>query len=561
MLEHDVKSFAQCILRAVDTEVSRAVDQLISSDDLPGLGRITVDPGRYADSESYLRDVQCLALLKKFNDADAVLQKRLEDEAVLTFLKCETECARTNLRLADFVYNTCLFEGNKDERLWTYVRQVKRIVARWLGPLPTELRMRFGKGATMSDRGRLTTIMDKMSSTPTMTRDAEICIPFWTRTAWFRALASDSPHKSEPLVVEGNRFATVPKDCRKRRCIAVEPSLNIAYQLAVGKVLRSRLKRLGIDLDNGQVLHRRLARAASVDGKYATLDLSNASDTICRNLVRMILPPMWHDLLDYLRSPKTSVNGKWHVLEKFSSMGNGFTFELETLLFLALIHALDPANLQPGEHLFVYGDDIIVSTPYARSAVAVLKWAGFTLNMEKSFTSGDFRESCGGDYFKGRAVRPIHLEEAPSQPTDWIALANKLYRLAVDSYWGGNYELAQAVRTSEVLGWLMPAWAYCISQIPNAYRNCRGPSGRPDPKTGWAFSGDGWIYDSSEKWTHSTRGGIRYFKRLMTYQRRRPLTKYPGSVALAALVYGVPSDGMVPRGTPTMTHLTEAPFS
>lgn len=560
MLEDAVKSMAQLIFRAVDTQVSRECQKHLQTGNLAGIGSITVDPGRYPDSESYFRDCQCVALLKKFNDVDAEMVKGLEEKARQTFRDCELQCAYTNRRLSDFIHNTAFFDG-KDERLWAYVQKVRKILRHWLGRVPDALtNPRFGKGATLSDKGRLTTIMDKMSSTPTMTRDADICIPFWTETLWFRALASEIPNKSNPLVVEGNRFATVPKDCRKRRCIAVEPSLNITYQLCVGKELRHRLKRIGIDLDKGQVLHRRLAREASLKGNYATLDLSNASDTICKNLVQALLPPMWFELLASLRSPKTQVDGQWYKLEKFSSMGCGFTFELETLLFAALICGLDD-SIRPGENLYVYGDDIIVSTPYARGAVGVLQWAGFTINMEKSFTEGAFRESCGGDYFGGRAVRPCHLEEAPARPTDWIAMANKLYCTAVETYWSGDYELCKELRTSEVLGWLMPAWSHCISQLPIMNRKIRGPYGRL-VNGEYLLAGDAWIYDSREKWITCHDRGIRYVRGILSTPKwKRSLLKYPGTVALAALVYGVPSDGQAPRGVGQKARCRWVPFS
>lgn len=547
MLDHDVKSMARLIFRAVGTPVGRECLKALENDDLAGFGRITVDPRCYADSESYFRDVQCVSLLKKFNDErDVRLQKELEKKALQSFTDCELQCAYTNRRLSDFIHNTAFYDG-KDERLWRYLQKVKRLIRAWLGPLPQELSLKFGKGATFSDSGRLTTIMDKMSSQPTMTEEADICLPFWVRTSWFRALTHESPHRSEPERVRGNRFATVPKDCRKRRCIAVEPSLNIAYQLSVGQVIRERLKRIGIDLDKGQVLHRALAREASSSGIYATLDLSNASDTVSKNLVRLLLPPMWLAVLESLRSPATQVNGRWYVLEKFSSMGNGFTFELETLLFTALLAGLDE-RLQPGENLFVYGDDIVVDSSFSESAIGVLTWAGFSLNKEKSYASGVFRESCGGDYFDGRAVRPCHLEEAPSHPTDWFAMANRLYCTAVETYWGGDYELAAQTPTHVVLGWFRPAWSHCISQLPNRYRKYRGPYGRV-VNGEVNFAGDRWIYDSQEKWNQKRMWGIRYIRGLTRVFGRRKLTRYPGLVALAALVYGVPSSGVVPKGS------------
>lgn len=548
MLEHDVKSVAQLIFSAVESPVAAKCREALNSNNLAGFGAIRVDPSSYDNAEDYFLDAQCVAFLKKYDTGAS--SEELERNARTLFHQCEVQCARTNRRMSDFVYNTAFFDG-KDERLWAYVQRCKKLLRSWLGPLPTDLdQAKFGKGATFSDKGRLTTIMDKMSSRPTITPSARCVLDLWTRTAWFRALACEIPHNSEPEDVEGNRFATVPKDSTKRRCIAVEPSLNVYFQLGAGRVLRSRLKRIGIDLDRNQAVHRKMARAASLDESYATLDLSNASDTVARRLVQVLLPQQWFELLDCLRSPKTQVDGKWYLLEKFSSMGNGFTFELETLVFLTLLAALDP-ELRPGENLFVYGDDIIIPTKYASSAVHALEWAGFTVNKEKSFVMGRFRESCGGDYFDGRAVRPCYLKEAPSQPTDWIALANSLWRTAVETYLQGDFGLAEALPKSVVLGPFHKAWLHCVSRIPTEYRRCKGPVGL----------GDVVLHTPTREWKYVWRNSIRYFPAVIVSSRRRRLSKYPGSVALAALVYGVPSTGVSPRGARQTVVRREVPFS
>jgi len=115
-----------------------------------------------------------------------------------------------------------------------------------------------------------------------------------------------------------------------------------------------------------------------------------------------------------LRSPKTFFKGQWHVLEKFSSMGNGYTFELETVIFSAITAAVhemvtgEAAKLH--QNVFVYGDDIICKTDVSLDVIAALRWFGFSLNERKSFVSGPFRESCGGDYFNGVPVRAHFFE-------------------------------------------------------------------------------------------------------------------------------------------------------
>lgn len=565
MLDHNVKSAAELIFQAVESPVAAQCREALKRNNPAEFGAIRVDPCGYSNPEDYFRDVQCVSFLKKLDAPDN--QEELVRKAKILFQTCEAQCARTNIRMSDFVYNTAFYDG-KDERLWTYVRRCKKLLRSWLGPLPTDLgNAKFGKGATYSDKGRQITIPDKMSSRPTITPNARFALDLWVRTSWFRALAYECPHNSEPADVEGNRFDTVPKDSTKRRCIAVEPSLNVFYQLGVGRVLRQRLKRLGIDLDRNQAVHRMIARIASRDGSFATLDLSNASDTVAYRLVQALLPPQWFELLDCLRSPKTQVDGRWYLLEKFSSMGNGFTFELETLIFLALLAGLDE-RLRPGENLYVYGDDIIIPTKYARSAVLALQWAGFTVNNDKSFTAGPFRESCGGDYLNGVAVRPCYLKETPSQPTDWIALANSLWRTAVEHNWSGDFELAEWLPSPQVLGFLHEAWRFCRSQIPIAYyppgRNRKGKRKRPlnlRRCKGPSALGDVVLHTPAWEWEAKVRDSIRYFRAVIPAFERRRLREYPGSVALAALVYGVPSTGVVPRGARQWLTVREVPFS
>jgi hypothetical protein len=115
-----------------------------------------------------------------------------------------------------------------------------------------------------------------------------------------------------------------------------------------------------------------------------------------------------------LRATHTLVDGKWHRLEKFSSMGNGYTFELETCVFACLIAACLQLKGRAGvlgHDFFVYGDDLIVPSDTAKLVIDTLAWVGFKVNSDKSFTDGSFRESCGGDYLRGEPVRAFYLKQ------------------------------------------------------------------------------------------------------------------------------------------------------
>lgn len=188
-----------------------------------------------------------------------------------------------------------------------------------------------------------------------------------------------------------------------------------------------------------------LARMGSLDGSIATIDLSSASDTVARELVRLILPTDWLLLLESLRAPITYVDDRPVFLEKFSSMGNGFTFELETIIFRTLIATLGIPGM-------VFGDDIIVPSEHYKMVFDALSYFGFIPNMKKTFGEGPFRESCGGDYYQGEAVRPFYLEEIPTSPQQWIGIANGLRR------------------TDPGLTTLRAAWRFAIDQIPIQFR-------------------------------------------------------------------------------------------
>jgi hypothetical protein len=168
----------------------------------------------------------------------------------------------------------------------------------------------------------------------------------------------------------------------------------------------------------------------AIDWDLATIDLSMASDTICTELVYELLPLDWVMFLDSLRSPFTAMpDGTQLKNEKFSSMGNGFTFELESLLFWAITQAITDEEC-PGGTVAVYGDDIVCQKQVSGKLIAALRVAGFVPNEEKSYVDGQFYESCGKHFFGGFDVTPAYQKESPSSAPEAIRLGNRLIRLA-----------------------------------------------------------------------------------------------------------------------------------
>nr|UUW21435.1 MAG: RNA replicase beta chain [Hangzhou fiers-like virus 1] len=232
---------------------------------------------------------------------------------------------------------------------------------------------------------------------------------------------------SEPLeieVVDGNVLFTVPKKTDIDRVACKEPDLNMFMQKGIGLYIRKALRRTGINL-NDQSINRSLAHRGSITGDLVTLDLSSASDSVTTELVRLLLPEYWFTFLDSVRSPVTIIDGEEHRNWMFSSMGNGYTFELESLLFLVLVRATAYFRGIPGV-VSVYGDDLIMPTGIADYAIFVLGYFGFQVNPDKSCTSGPFRESCGGHYHNGRDITPFYVRKPISSIVDVIHIANSL---------------------------------------------------------------------------------------------------------------------------------------
>lgn len=495
-------------------------------------------PSDYETAHHYWLDCSVTDLLRKCKLPSGIDTRAA---AVDTFWACEIQNCRTNSRLSRFIGNQGPFEAS-DLRVASFITSWRKEVSRVLGMLPSALSPRFSGGATYADVGKLTTIPDKMSSTPTISDSARpVVLPFWEQTSWARTRLRDFPQQSEPRSVRGNIFFTVPKDGLKDRGCCKEPSLNISFQLDCGRIIRNRLKRIGIDLLHDQDKHRALAREYSISGLGATIDMSNASDTLCRVLPFLVLPPDWAELLDSLRSKFTRVDGRWVRLEKFSSMGNGFTFELETLIFATLARTVISEQGGDVSDVSCYGDDLIVPSQYASDIIAALRFFGFDTNKKKTFVEGPFRESCGGDFFEGEPVRAHFLKELPDEPQHWISLANGLRRMAF-------------ANTNSCPRWdiVRRAWLRALSALPSDIRRCRGP----------VHLGDIVIHDAPEYWNLGMpRLGDPsweplFVKAYTPVAEVLPWHHWKPGVQLATCTLGVPSTGVTPRGSITGHRLT-----
>ena len=397
--------------------LQKHLDPTIGFDDVISYANYEINPGSYSSRELFMRDYIYVSFLRKWK---GFKNKDINPEwtAFNTWTKSERKCFSTNRRLysesSSGIYSLAP----------NVIYDVQRKIAQILGPLDidkiSEL-CRFGNGATY-DLRRGCTHAEK-SCRPTVTFDA---IPWLCHVLkGDDYMASLVGPFSDLKIVEANRMVMVPKSVKTHRPIAAEPTLNSFIQQGIGRYIRMRLIRFGVNLDD-QTINQDYAARAQFDG-LSTIDLSSASDTLCINLVKLLLPREWFELLDDVRCKFTEYKGKRFLLSKFSSMGNAYTFELESLIFYTLIQSICNGDVSS-----VYGDDLIVRDCDFKSTVEILTWAGFTINDGKSFSGGSrFYESCGKHYFDGKEVTPCYQKDVCQKPHDYVRLHNRLIRAGI----------------------------------------------------------------------------------------------------------------------------------
>lgn len=515
----------------------------------------TLSLGHYGDLPALLSkitptspfaDKQTAALLSKLEGFNVGIDTRAKAEE--SFFSCEDACRETNLRLSRYVnwVENGFYGSILDLALFDRIQKIRKTVGDVLGALP-DMTPRFSNGSTFHDKGEEITIPHKMqgiSYTPEFLKSG--CLELVRQTLWWRSL-------EDALLVPGNRFSTVPKNFKTDRGICVEPSANLSLQLAAGQTIRRRLYRVGIQIDgvghsNAQRIHRDYARWGSVSGECATIDLSNASDMIATNLVRLLLPRGWFDYLDAIRSHYTVIDGKHVKLNKFSSMGNGFTFELETLIFYAIARSVSPWAK-------AYGDDIVVPTHAAADVLKELTFFGFTVNREKSYLSGPFRESCGGDYHEGLDTRPVYLKKIPAAPLEWINLYNQLRLIAKKSVLNGTlvadseeYRAAKRVILNEIPTMFR---LFTPEHLPGLHTTKRHKM--IVRKATFAQKKRCFYWGTGVSLVE--RGYVEY-KTPVPMLAKISLKRFKPEAQLAAAMLGAPSDGVTPRGDPIGVRIT-----
>jgi hypothetical protein len=220
-----------------------------------------------------------------------------------------------------------------------------------------------------------------------------------------------------------SRFEFVPKTFEKARGICIEELemqwLQQGVRSALYRTIEEHPLTKGYVLFTDQSVNGHLALQGSATRESATIDMSAASDRISRALVKRLFsgnPELLEALLALSTRTITLPNApgvpRRLKCKKFAPMGSALCFPVMGLTHWALIKSLFLFLRVPRKdsYVFVYGDDIIVSSKYAHIVYQLLPLFGMKLNKGKSFHRSHFRESCGTHAYKGVDITPTKFK-------------------------------------------------------------------------------------------------------------------------------------------------------
>jgi hypothetical protein len=403
-----------------------------------------------------------------------VLLKQLED-----FVKCDRDLGKVNYN-AEYLRHITL-------RARSIVTKVLDCTCNRLERL---LLPRPGPGATN------TPVANNMRYEPhVMYKSLDGIFPYYE---WFYSSVYDIFHnaRSYTTLVETRvefptaRFKSINKTFGKPRGICIEENENQFFQQAIKRALY-RIIELSPQTSGrvnfaSQDVNRELALVSSCTKREATIDMSEASDRIQREGVLVLFKNT--PFMEMLNAVSTrfiqlcgprSKDKPWVLTAtKFAAMGSGVCFPVMALVHYALIKAIilesditDKISLS--EHVYVYGDDVIIPVECIDAVTAWLPRYGLKLNLEKSFWRSHFRESCGLHAYYGEEVTPVYFQYITNltlhagDSTTLLSLLSKESLL----HSRGMYNLASYIRDrchriygslpfvgedSPVLGWRRP---------------------------------------------------------------------------------------------------------
>jgi len=249
------------------------------------------------------------------------------------------------------------------------------------------------------------------------------------------------------------KVTPVPKTLKGPRIIAIEPCCMQYAQQGIRDWLYTVIESFW--LTGGRInfrdqqVNQALALSSSKDGRYATIDLSDASDRVPRDLALEMFSgnPALKSAIDACRSTRAKMPDGRVIspLEKFASMGSALCFPVEAMYFytICVMALLKEQNLSVSQRnifrvsrdVYVYGDDIIVPTHSAETVLDYLQKYNCKVNTSKTFYTGKFRESCGVDAYNGYGVTPVYVNQPfpenrqqAARLISWVASGNLFFK-------------------------------------------------------------------------------------------------------------------------------------
>jgi len=441
-------------LSALDCPRALMVAILFREGEHDQLSKLEFNPANY-NSVVDCRDAYAATkFLSKYKGL--TLTNDLDEVALAKFQEFEALCKQTNVRFKSLRYD----RHTAGRIVWLHSAVIRKI-ERILGDFSADeffAAPDWGPGASTLIKRRDASPVKKFQYETGITRDLYDLVPLTMLSEVYPQWAYRLSLSGFPTFQTGNKVITVPKDASTNRVIAVEPGINLWFQKSIGEMIQRRLFRCGIDL-RFQSRNQKLAYLGSLTNKIASIDLSSASDSIALSVVEELLPPRWFHLMDACRSHFGTLNGRTVKWEKFSSMGNGFTFQLESLIFYAVAACCAEYLHISSADVSAYGDDVLLPSVCYEIFREIIEFYGFRLNGKKSHYDSPFRESCGAHYFSGVDVKPIYLKDRVESVPAIYRLANAVRRQAHRR--NGNYGCDARLR---------PVFDLLVSKVPRALR-------------------------------------------------------------------------------------------
>lgn len=277
-----------------------------------------------------------------------------------------------------------------------------------------------------------------------------------------------------------NKASAVPKSALSKRLIAEENAVCNFFQKGLDYSIRecNSFPRWAIRF-NDQSYARKQAWRGSADGSFSTVDFSAASDSIWNAEVDELFSevlshpdenvqlnptlqsediwpfkpekakgvPLLALWLQAVRSPETEYKFPKDTaitisdLVVYASMGNVNCFTILSLTVLALAYVACDYTGCSKEGISVYGDDLVIPTEAIPVLYELASLIGLKVNVDKSYSTGWFREACGIFAFKGVDVT------VPQYPRQFVNLFEPSEFVVNPDHWELDYVWATAVNS------------------------------------------------------------------------------------------------------------------